>query len=672
MPRFTGGKWGAPQRGKAATVTWSLVGEGVEGAGSAFGIRSGDNRSDNPRSINNKILQIIQDAFDSWSDTGAINFVRVRDDGAPIGGTSAAEIRIAFGSIDGGGNFFGGNTLGLAFEARGDENPWEGDILIDSFDFRGGRKLNDLKAVITHEIGHAIGLDHVFNKSALMHPVIGDFVTPQADDAAGIRKLYGSSKNGPFKIFLDDDQPWQKIISKIDGLQIIGGNTANLIRGGAGAEIMKGRRGDDTLKGGGGDDRLLGLGHHDLLQGGRGDDLIKGGAGFDILSGGLGQDTLIGGPGEDRFVLDRQKSITDLARGFKVGTDRIDVSARLSSDEFDKITITQTAKGAQVSFFNKGGLLLQGVKANRLTEDSFFFSDSEALALAPGSTSGAFGGGSGQAGGGSPIAPLPRTVETSEDAPEFADIQAGETLATIGINHGGKVVFVGGNGSETVNDVGRAAMGPGNDTINAGVNPNGPTHLAGESGADQINGGNDDDLIDGGSGNDTLWAGNGNDTIYTGSGVDLVDGGAGNDLIIGDVDGSSPWSQTDPFLLIEPFIDDTLRGGDGDDTISGSGNLSGGRGSDRLIIQGDAEISRGDFAPGDRDTFVFEVDGAVAARISDFDPNLDRIDLSAMSPGDDLAVETSSGGTKAEITFGESLIVVRGLTSALSVDDLIV
>ncbi len=59
--------------------------------------------------------------------------------------------------------------------------------------FYRGKKKAELRRVLTHEIGHALGLAHSMNAEAIMFPLILA-LPPElgADDVAGIKELYGN------------------------------------------------------------------------------------------------------------------------------------------------------------------------------------------------------------------------------------------------------------------------------------------------------------------------------------------------------------------------------------------------------------------------------------------------------------------------------------------------
>ncbi|RCJ30809.1 hypothetical protein A6769_32540 [Nostoc punctiforme NIES-2108] len=185
----------------------------------------------------------------------------------------------------------------------------------------------------------------------------------------------------------------------------------------------------------------------------------------------------------------------------------------------------------------------------------------------------------------------------------------------------------------------------GNDAVNGGAGNDtlignfGNDSLLGGLGNDSLDGGSNRDTLDGGAGNDTLNGGDDNDTLSGGTGNNLVNGGTANDILIaqngnfssvGDVgdtliggagndelrvEGASNYFLTNNQLLVGNLahkfseIEDVrltgttgndiinasqallsgrtfLFGGDGNDTITGSGGLdqiNGGRGDDSIV-----------------------------------------------------------------------------------------
>lgn len=129
----------------------------------------------------------------------------------------------------------------------------------------------------------------------------------------------------------------------------------------------------------------------------------------------------------------------------------------------------------------------------------------------------------------------------------------------------------------------------GSSNIN-GIGNHGDNVLTGNDGHNHLSGHNGNDFLYGMSGNDTLSGGNGNDHLNGEDGNDRLLGGNGHDY---------------------------LNGGNGDDY------LAGGTGSNTIIT-----------GTG-RDTIAFTPsdihDGSID-RVLDFDPKMDKLDLSAIRP----------------------------------------
>ncbi|MFM9968210.1 MAG: beta strand repeat-containing protein [Burkholderiales bacterium] len=127
--------------------------------------------------------------------------------------------------------------------------------------------------------------------------------------------------------------------------------------------------------------------------------------------------------------------------------------------------------------------------------------------------------------------------------------------------------------------------------------------LRGEAGNDFIDGGDGNDYLSGGSGDDTLQGGVGNDTLQGDEGYDVVRGGAGDDALYatngagGAGNGAALYGEAgNDTLTAEQFygfnalyIDNYFDGGEGNDTIHGTGSnstLVGGLGNDTIIYPG--------------------------------------------------------------------------------------
>ncbi|CAG5121963.1 unnamed protein product, partial [Candidula unifasciata] len=138
-----------------------------------------------------KTRQLIGDALRVWSDATPLSFTEVRD--------SNADIMIMFASQyhSDGYPFDGkGMVLGHAFfpgHGKGGDTHFDDDEVWTTNSSDGV----DLFMVAAHEFGHALGLAHSGDPSALMYPWYmgfeGRFQLPE-DDLRGITSLYGSGE----------------------------------------------------------------------------------------------------------------------------------------------------------------------------------------------------------------------------------------------------------------------------------------------------------------------------------------------------------------------------------------------------------------------------------------------------------------------------------------------
>ena len=192
--------------------------------------------------------------------------------------------------------------------------------------------------------------------------------------------------------------------------------------------------------------------------------------------------------------------------------------------------------------------------------------------------------------------------------------------------------------------------GMGDDLIRGGKDDDvlyggaGEDILRGQSHGDVLYGGEDDDNVKGGGGNDTLYGDSGNDFLKGGSRKDVVYGGEGNDKLFGN------------------SFDDTLDGGDGNDKLNAGGEndiLIGGAGDDTL--KGGAG----------EDVFVFDT-GHGDDLVNDFDAGDDTLQLSAAladgASAADIAASATVTGDGVLIEFGDSSILLRGLTATTGLE----
>ena len=138
-------------------------------------------------------LSVVQAAFGAWSAVANISFSQIADDGAAFNAaTNSGDIRLGGHAFDG---VFG--TLAHGYYPPVNGNTAAGDI---HFDIAETWVLSlpedgfDLFNVLTHEIGHAIGLNHTLVAGSLMNAFYTEaFSGPQADDIAGAQFIYGAA-----------------------------------------------------------------------------------------------------------------------------------------------------------------------------------------------------------------------------------------------------------------------------------------------------------------------------------------------------------------------------------------------------------------------------------------------------------------------------------------------
>jgi predicted Zn-dependent protease len=176
MANFEGVKWSSS--GSPVTVTWSFA----ESNFAASIMPSGYTDFDSV--ISAQYRTTIQNAFAAWSAVANISFVQVTD-------ASNVNIRIGNVDIDGYATAGGSSTLAETQYWGTGSRLTKAEIMFDVDAYVGTK----LYSVAVHEIGHAIGLDHSSQMSAVMYAVLNSQNTAgvlTADDISGVQSLYGA------------------------------------------------------------------------------------------------------------------------------------------------------------------------------------------------------------------------------------------------------------------------------------------------------------------------------------------------------------------------------------------------------------------------------------------------------------------------------------------------
>lgn len=136
----------------------------------------------------------LSNAFNMWSSVADISFMEVADNGVKYDGFGAVgDIRLGGHAFDG-----RGNVLAHAYVPPPNGRTAAGDLHLDSeenWKIGFGGPGFDIFWVLTHEIGHSIGLGHSTSPTSLMYAFYSETSRSlQADDIAAVQAVYGAAQ----------------------------------------------------------------------------------------------------------------------------------------------------------------------------------------------------------------------------------------------------------------------------------------------------------------------------------------------------------------------------------------------------------------------------------------------------------------------------------------------
>ncbi|KAI3850999.1 hypothetical protein MKX03_014424 [Papaver bracteatum] len=140
--------------------------------------------------VDNQTLRaVVLQAFAKWEAVSNFKFTEETD------GDVATDMVIGFHKGDHGDESSFDGQMGVvayAFAPNDGRFYYDAD---DKWSTSPGSDTMDLESVAAHEIGHMLGLEHIFKPNAVMYPVFSPGTTKrqvQKDDVKALRAIYGS------------------------------------------------------------------------------------------------------------------------------------------------------------------------------------------------------------------------------------------------------------------------------------------------------------------------------------------------------------------------------------------------------------------------------------------------------------------------------------------------
>lgn len=185
-------KWGSPGMGTPTTVTYGYVSERMRfpGARNCQEMVPLDGLLATSGIPPARFEHETEQAFRTWQTVAGITFLRSTDAATAdiLIGAQATPRRVAFADVSYSGSGSGASgvrDIERALICLNPMQPWQ-------IGFGSENGAYDLRHALTHEAGHAIGLDHpVSDEQVMSFRFPGQFRRLQAGDIEGAVRLYG-------------------------------------------------------------------------------------------------------------------------------------------------------------------------------------------------------------------------------------------------------------------------------------------------------------------------------------------------------------------------------------------------------------------------------------------------------------------------------------------------
>lgn len=180
-----GVKWGGSSYGTAGgTVTYAFASAGTGSGGNFSGSFDA--------ALTSSYQALVNAAFDAWEAIANIDFQAVSS-------TSGADIVLGMDYLDGSGDVIGLTNYSYSGKVFGSATVRfdTGDSYTTDASYTGSKYVNFYTTAL-HEIGHALGLDHVNDQNQIMYAYTTDTLVLGSGDIAGAQYLYGGRAAGSY------------------------------------------------------------------------------------------------------------------------------------------------------------------------------------------------------------------------------------------------------------------------------------------------------------------------------------------------------------------------------------------------------------------------------------------------------------------------------------------